>query len=473
MTENTQSYLIKTKALIRALIISCPNEISIHKLNCDFKEREGHDIPYKTLGYQTLKSFLLSINDVLNVDPHTSIVKPIASKESGTAHVLKNVSEQKHSRKHQRQLRQEQRHTPIPQQIWPSPHALYNRGYANFDIYQRQFEPGPGNLLAPPNTSFFNNGYDQSRFTVPTWNGNNSTHRTNFPNVREQKQRKREAPGQKSTSNQNVEKSSNQNVEKSSNQRKPATQSKSENKPFVSNKNSIPVVPDAKEKSQVDSPDPKEIQIAALPPIDDDDPIFKIGSNASRIPPAAPPRNMNVGEIYQVCVTEVSSMWHFYFQFYESETIMSDIQKELDFVFPATKIKDCHMIVGHVCAAFVDDKWFRAEILTRPDEDDQVQLLFVDYGTIDYVSVEHIRHLSSELCSMPRLAHRGVLDFVKLTSCDSEKINKFCDMIRNRSLMALISVINDNDKAISMTLVDTNSDEDIIINKVLMEELSS
>lgn len=88
----------------------------------------------------------------------------------------------------------------------------------------------------------------------------------------------------------------------------------------------------------------------------------------------------------------------------------------------------------------------RAEILTNPDENLGLKLLFVDFGTIEYVSIENIRHLKSELCEIPRLCHRGALDFIKpLNDYKMERkiVKIFVEMVTETSLMAVISKIDE------------------------------
>lgn len=99
-----------------------------------------------------------------------------------------------------------------------------------------------------------------------------------------------------------------------------------------------------------------------------------------------------------------------------------------------------------MCASFVSDRWLRAEVLSPPDENDRLKLLFVDFGTIDYVPVKNIRYLLSESCEIRRLCHRGILDFVEPVvdyKIELKIIKKFCEMVSNRSLVAVISDVDE------------------------------
>lgn len=61
--------LVKTKAILRSLLVSNPDGImNIDKLCFDYLKYEGKArIPYEELGYETLKTFLLSMPDILKV----------------------------------------------------------------------------------------------------------------------------------------------------------------------------------------------------------------------------------------------------------------------------------------------------------------------------------------------------------------------------------------------------------------------
>lgn len=99
-----------------------------------------------------------------------------------------------------------------------------------------------------------------------------------------------------------------------------------------------------------------------------------------------------------------------------------------------------------MCAASVSDQWLRAEILSPPDEDDRLQLLFVDFGTIDYVPIENIRYLRADLCEISRFCHRGVLDIVgPLNDYKMEKkiIETFCQLVRDKAVMAVVSDVDE------------------------------
>lgn len=75
-------------------------------------------------------------------------------------------------------------------------------------------------------------------------------------------------------------------------------------------------------------------------------------------------------------------------------------------------IKPEHMQKGYACAALYTGLWHRGEFI-GPVENGKVSIFFVDYGTVDEVNIGDIRYLLSSFCSLPKLCHRGTLDFIK------------------------------------------------------------
>lgn len=62
-----EGLLSSTKSIIKCLVISSPHPLTIQKLNYEFNDTEGCDIPYSKLGFKRLDEFLKSIPDVLTV----------------------------------------------------------------------------------------------------------------------------------------------------------------------------------------------------------------------------------------------------------------------------------------------------------------------------------------------------------------------------------------------------------------------
>lgn len=55
------------KIVLKSLVLSCPERVTIHRLNTDYRKSEGDDIPYEKHGAETLEIFLKTITDTLRV----------------------------------------------------------------------------------------------------------------------------------------------------------------------------------------------------------------------------------------------------------------------------------------------------------------------------------------------------------------------------------------------------------------------
>lgn len=73
-----------------------------------------------------------------------------------------------------------------------------------------------------------------------------------------------------------------------------------------------------------------------------------------------------------------------------------------------------------------------------------VKIFFVDYGTVDDVSVRDVRYILNIFCSAPKMCYRGTLDFIKPKSnrWDVETTTFFINLIENKKLIAGVSEIN-------------------------------
>uniref|UniRef100_A0A1B0GC26 HTH OST-type domain-containing protein n=1 Tax=Glossina morsitans morsitans TaxID=37546 RepID=A0A1B0GC26_GLOMM len=91
--------LSEMKVIIKSLVLSYPESITIQQLNRDYKETEGEDIPFHRVGFDTLEDFLHSLPDTIKITGKGSnaVVNAIAS--ANTKHIEKMVQEQKRPRK--------------------------------------------------------------------------------------------------------------------------------------------------------------------------------------------------------------------------------------------------------------------------------------------------------------------------------------------------------------------------------------
>jgi len=55
------------KMLLRGLLISSPHAITVDQLERDFLHEEGHEVPFRELGYPSFMKYLESIPDTVVV----------------------------------------------------------------------------------------------------------------------------------------------------------------------------------------------------------------------------------------------------------------------------------------------------------------------------------------------------------------------------------------------------------------------
>lgn len=107
---NMQGSLAETKEILRSLVISSPQTITIHELNRDFRNSEGYPIPYGKLGFSNLELFLRSLADTLYVDGNGNVR---ALESSKSKHIVQMVAKQKsatRARKNELEFRQSNSH---------------------------------------------------------------------------------------------------------------------------------------------------------------------------------------------------------------------------------------------------------------------------------------------------------------------------------------------------------------------------
>jgi hypothetical protein len=55
------------KTLLRGLLISSPHAMTVDQLWRDYRKQEGHDVPFRKLGYNTFEEYLNSVPDTVLV----------------------------------------------------------------------------------------------------------------------------------------------------------------------------------------------------------------------------------------------------------------------------------------------------------------------------------------------------------------------------------------------------------------------
>ncbi|CAO1382815.1 unnamed protein product [Diamesa serratosioi] len=175
---------------------------------------------------------------------------------------------------------------------------------------------------------------------------------------------------------------------------------------------------------------------------------------------------------FEIYISEVQSPTQFWFQYGEEdlEDLMYEMNllKKNDLSISARNTKP-----GLVVAAFILNKWHRAEILSEVDERNQILVFFFDFGTKDKVDLKNIKYLLETFSKMPRKALRGSLHGIKPKNNDTMwnlKTSFFLlQRIEDKRLFA--KVVNHREKDNVFELVVKESlDETCSLNDSLIEE---
>lgn len=62
-----KGYLNEVKAILKSLVLSSTDKMTIDQLNRDYRDVEGEFIPYRRLGFVNMEQFLRSLTDTLRV----------------------------------------------------------------------------------------------------------------------------------------------------------------------------------------------------------------------------------------------------------------------------------------------------------------------------------------------------------------------------------------------------------------------
>jgi hypothetical protein len=55
------------KIVLRGLLVSSPHAVTVDQLQRDFMKQEGHNVPFRELGYPSFMKYLESISDTVVV----------------------------------------------------------------------------------------------------------------------------------------------------------------------------------------------------------------------------------------------------------------------------------------------------------------------------------------------------------------------------------------------------------------------
>ncbi|GFQ76401.1 tudor domain-containing protein 5 [Trichonephila clavata] len=170
----------------------------------------------------------------------------------------------------------------------------------------------------------------------------------------------------------------------------------------------------------------------------------------------------------------------FWFQLHTKEAVqrLKSLEKEMENFYNKLssgmyKIANSDVTVGAICATFCkdDSQWYRTVIAALPTIDDAI-VDFVDYGTSERVSRQHLYYLRKSFTHLPAQAFQAELAFIKSANeggeWDLAAQKRFHDLCNRPYLMAQVNSINNS--VASLFLCDSIGEVDIHINDVLVHK---
>lgn len=98
-TAQNESLLKNTRSMLRSVLLSAPRGVRARNLEAEYRGITGKMIPYRELGYKSLKDFMNTLQDVARLS--TAEGEPVyhGVADSSTVHIAKMVAKQKKPKK--------------------------------------------------------------------------------------------------------------------------------------------------------------------------------------------------------------------------------------------------------------------------------------------------------------------------------------------------------------------------------------
>lgn len=146
----------------------------------------------------------------------------------------------------------------------------------------------------------------------------------------------------------------------------------------------------------------------------------------------------DIGQILVVKVTAVFSLSHFYVQMQErlSGCFRKEVENEIEtlsslseYINSPTNVKSLKHLTVHpdysqlVLAKNEDGIWYRARVMEMCENDKAYEVMYVDYGTVENISLDNMREIEPRYLHLPFQAIQCDLANVKLSeeNCVNEK----------------------------------------------------
>ncbi|EDW09514.2 uncharacterized protein LOC6579697 isoform X1 [Drosophila mojavensis] len=502
-------FLSYVKRVIHSLVVSTPDRVTIERLKRDYANEEGCPVPYNSLGFKDIESFLRSIPDTVELVGYGPMAYVLAKSNAKTAHIQALVQCQKRPSSKQKNRKRgkplfcypsERSDIVFINEYHKSNNVLLNN-YNNYNSYRMRYDSNSSAnqyVKQPPPTQ--TSVVRQNNLTKETNSITNSLSKCTIANA-----------GNSSSAAENsleiyVEKDEspdklklpNQSLSKNNRNRSPQ---------YISSDEGCDE--DAEPEYSVDKEilNYKYAEVAGCTNLinvesnvqsnwtdhhldysssdegseSDAIPVFAVDQNvlsveyprdAVRFDYQLPKQNVHkkfkLEERVEVQLVTVASPHSFYFwlhdEDYEQYKGMSysmqqfySIINEYSYTIPLFLI-----MVGHLGAVHVREEiWHRVKVLNiKAGDRMNVEVELIDTGDRIWICHTDLKYLCKDFARLPPQCWPGRLACItpRQGKCFSmEASNYFYDIVCYRRLYAKIEKINDADNTCTMILVDPNS----------------
>ncbi|XP_046384453.1 tudor domain-containing protein 7-like [Ischnura elegans] len=212
------------------------------------------------------------------------------------------------------------------------------------------------------------------------------------------------------------------------------------------------------------------------------------------------PKVPKVGELFDVHVTIAANPGNFTVQPWKDAGVFSNLMSSIQAVYSDSSmdfrpispeaaavyrkpLKRSHLHEGGVYAALHDDQlWYRisiSKLIEGPSPDEvMVSAYFVDYGDIAVMTLDKLRELAPEFCTIPYQAIKAKLAGVRPVHSDwsVEDCLRFQEMVCNKQFVSTIvetgpDLIDPSETVIGLHLTDTSDPKvDASIGQIFVDE---
>ncbi|KAJ8033209.1 Tudor domain-containing protein 1 [Holothuria leucospilota] len=163
-------------------------------------------------------------------------------------------------------------------------------------------------------------------------------------------------------------------------------------------------------------------------------------------------KSLPQGTLAGIFLTSVTSLKEFYIQLTLDADPVANFTAELDEFYKQTETPSLETVeVGAICAAqFADDEvWYRAMVTSV--EEDNADVLFVDYGNSDLTAKSTLKKLDEKFLSTPTFAIRCQLAGVDTSIDDEGVLAKFEEFLESETLQ--VKVVSGGDSHLCVQIL--------------------